>query len=245
MSDFRHFHVSFAAGLMQPASGSRAIYRNTWLSGAVDALRENYPVTAQIVGSEMFEALAVDYASERPPRAPVLALYGRGLADWIEDQPWAAEIGYLSDVARVERLYLETLVAEDGLPATAEDLRGFASDDWNGLRLRLHPAVRFGWSTSPAMSIWLAHRYGVPADLDIEWRSQGGLFFRPSLAVGARLLDAPAHRFLFGLRLGETVGVSAIATVGLYPDADPGALLASLLEAGVFAALSSPERKIR
>jgi hypothetical protein len=53
----------FAAALARPATGAMAVYRNTVLHGAVEALRANFPVVEQIVGADMFERVAVDFAT--------------------------------------------------------------------------------------------------------------------------------------------------------------------------------------
>ena len=54
------FQQDFAAAIGEPAAGAMSVYRNTVLSGCVDALRANYQVVEQILGSDMFEAVAVD-----------------------------------------------------------------------------------------------------------------------------------------------------------------------------------------
>ena len=61
--DLIEFQRNFAAALEAPARGAMAVYRNTVLHGAVEALRANYPIVEQIVGPEIFEAIAVDYAT--------------------------------------------------------------------------------------------------------------------------------------------------------------------------------------
>jgi len=81
--DLIHFQRDFARALDRPAQGAMAVYRNTVIHGAVEALRSNYPVVEQIVGEEMFEHIAVDFAFTCPPRDPVLALYGGEVADWL------------------------------------------------------------------------------------------------------------------------------------------------------------------
>ena len=235
MSDFAAFQQSLAANLLGGASGAATVHRNSWLRAATDALAANFPVVATLVGQEMFEAVAIDYALARPPRSPVLARYGRGFADWLEEQPFARDLPYLSDVARVERLHIETLFEEDAAPLTRDALAHVRPDDWACLKLRLHPAMRFGWVTTPAMTIWLAHREGCVVTEPV-WRAEGALFCRPGSTVIAEMLDAPAHRFLFGLRLGESVGTAAAVTARLYRQADPGRLFASLIDSGVFAA---------
>ena len=131
-----------------PATGAMAVYRNTVLHGAVEALRANYPVVEQILGSEMFVQVAVDFASECPPRSPVLALYGRDFADWIGRQPWASDLAYLADVARVERLHTGCLFAADAEPLGIDRVREACRRP--DAQLRLHPAVRFAWLSTPA-----------------------------------------------------------------------------------------------
>jgi hypothetical protein len=54
-------------------------------------------------------------------------------------------------------------------------------------------------------------------------------------------IGRPAHRILFGIRLGEKVGASLAAAARLYPDCDGAALFASLLNLGAFLA-PAPER---
>ncbi len=241
MPDLATFQDSFARSLADgPAcTGALAVYRNTTVFGAVEALRANYPVAEAIVGHSMFDAIAAEYAEAAPPRSPVLATYGAGFADWIEHQPWAGDAPYLSDVARFERLHIETLFAADADPLTSEMVLALAPDGWADVTIRLHPATRFGWATTPAMDIWCAHQNGTPADLDLDWHSEGGLFVRPFGQVAAHVIEPAAHRFLFGIRLGETVDTAAIATATLYPHADVGGLLAFFISSGVFAAPES------
>lgn len=234
MSDLSAFQQELAAAIESAPHGPVAVYRNTVIVGAIDALSDNYPVTRQLVGDEMFEALAVDHSTCCPPRSPVMALYGARFSDWIADQPWTRDIPYLPDVARIERLFVQSLFAADEPPATMADLDGV--HDWTNIRLRLHPACHFDWFTSPAMQIWQAHQADAELMDEYEWQAEGGLFTRPGHVVQGTILDRPMHRFLFGMRLGETVGGSALATAAIYPEADIGALFASLVAAGAFAA---------
>ena len=210
------------------------VYRNTVLSGCVDALRANYPVVARLLGDEMFEAVAVDYATNCPPRQPVLALYGAGFPDWLAEQPWIWDLAYVPDVGRIERHHVESLFAAD--TAALEMSALTACDDWLGLRLTLHPAARFDWLSMPAMSMWLAQREGDEGHLDIDWQAEGVLLTRPELEVMPAHLSRAGHRFLFGIRLGESVGDAAIAAGSLYPETDIGSLFSSLVNAGTFAA---------
>ena len=237
LHDLAGFQRQFAATIDQPVGGAMAVYRNTVIHGAVEALAANYPVVFQIVGEEMFEGIAVEFVTAQPPRTPVLALYGEGFAEWIEQQPWTGDLPYLSDVARVERLHVESLAAAD-----AEPLTSLSDASLSTLRLKLHPAVRFNWLQTPAMSIWLAHQQAFRSAIEPEWKHEGALFARPSPFLMHKLrIGQPTHRILFGIRLGETVGASLVASARLYPDTDGRALFASLINLGVFAA-PAPDR---
>jgi hypothetical protein len=225
------FQRRFVAAIDTPSAGPLAVYRNTVIHGAVEALRSNFPVVEQIVGEEMFEGIAVEYTSARPPRSPVLALYGRDFAEWLSEQEWIGSLPYLADVARVERLHVECLMAAD-----AEALVELSSD-FDQLELKLHPAVRFSWLQTPAMSIWLTHQRPVPKVIEPDWKPEGALFARPSpFVMHTPRIGSVAHRILSGIRLGEPVGQSLAAASRLYPGEESDAVFSSLLKMGVFAA---------
>jgi len=228
------FQRDFAATIGVPAEGAMRIYRNTVLSGCVDALRANYPIVAKLLGDEMFEAVAADYAAKYPPRRPVFSLYGARFPEWLEEQLWIWDVAYVPDVARIERLTVESLFAADAEPLDMSALSG--RDDWQEVHLALHPATRFDWLSMPAMSIWLSQRDEASGDLDFDWEAEGALVTRPALGVLPTRLDRAGHRFLFGIRLGESIGNAAITAATLYPEADIGSLLTSLVNAGAFAA---------
>lgn len=234
--DLLQFQRDFVRAIDRPATGAMAVYRNTVIHGAVEALRANYPVVEQIVGAEMFQAVATEFASQCPPRTPVLALYGARFAEWLEEQPWIADLEYLPDVARVERLRVESLMAADAPALTADEARARTAA---GLSLRLHPSVRFGWLGTPAMSIWLAHQQAVGAEIAPEWRAEGALFVRPGpFVLHAPRIGAAAHRMLFGVRIGEGADTAIAAAERLYPGEDCASVFASLVNLGLFAAAS-------
>ena len=236
--DLLDFQRDFVSAIDAHASGAMAVYRNTVIHGAVEAFRANYPVVEQILGSEMAEQVAVDFATQWPPRRPVLALYGERFADWLEAQPWIGDLAYLPDVARVERLRVESLLAADCEALGIDEVR--QSLQTSGSLVGLHPAVRFTWLPTPAMSIWLAHQRPIVSDLALDWKAEGALFARPEpFVLHAPRIGRAAHRILFGMRLGETLEHALATAQKLYPDEDCEAVLASLANLGVFAAANS------
>ena len=230
------FQRDFAAAISSSEEGPMRVYRNTVFSGCVEALRDNYQVVARLLGDEMFDHIAAEYAVISPPLRPVLALYGSSFPDWLEVQSWVADLRYLPDVARIERLQIEALFAADAEPLDMAALQGH--DDWQNLQLPLHPAARFSWSITPSFSIWRSQCEQAEGELEFEWQAEGVLITRPALEVQAIPLNRAAHRFLFGVRLGETVGAAAISAASLYPGTDIGSLFTSLVNAGTFAGSS-------
>lgn len=234
----REFHAAFAAAITEPTDGPLAIYRNTALAGTADALAANYPVVRALLGDEMFAAVAVDFALAHPPANPVLAQYGAPFAGWIEAQAWTAELPYLSDVARVERLHGEALFAADAPSLDPGAFARLAVDEWAGARVTLHPATRFGGSRWPTASLWLAHQDdGDPGH--VVWRRECVLVSRAGHAVRVESIAPCAHRFLLSLAGGATVAATVEATLAAYPDADIAAAFTLLLNRGAFAALSA------
>jgi hypothetical protein len=236
--DLAVFQRRFAEAIDRPATGPLAVYRNTVIHGAVEALASNYPVIQRLIGNELFEAAGADFATAFPPRSPTLALYGESFPEWLTGQPWADELPYLGDVAQVERMHVECLFAKDAEPLSQEQARIECRRP--GARIRLHPALRFAWLRTPAMTIWLAHQRPMDGELEPEWKAEGALFARPTPFVMHALRIGPAaHRILCGLRLGESVAAALGAASNLYPDEDSTAVFPALVNLGAFAAPST------
>ena len=252
MSGLADFQLAFASAIDR--GGRRAdplesqpgfaVYRNTTPNALIDTLHANFPVTAQIVGDEAFEAAAFDFARRHPPAHPVLLDYGAGFADFLAAQSWIEDVPYLADVARLERMWTEAHLAADPVPLTIADLVALGADGWMALRLPIHPAARFAWLPTPAMTIWQAHcAEGGFESLAPEWRAEGALFTRPEAEVRSLPIVGPAQRLLLGLRLGESVRDASAAVARIYPDADFPQLFADLVASGAFSLPPHLERK--
>lgn len=239
MPDLATFQRDFVATLDGRRAGNPllAVYRNTSFKGATDALADNYPTIAMILGGDLFVALASDFVTDLPPDSPVLAAYGAGFADWLEAQPIARTLPYLSGVAQIDRLRTESHLAPEGEVLDAAGLAGVSAEQWSNGAAVVHPATRFGWFTVPAPSIWLAHLDPHAAEIAPEWRAEGVLVTRRDGAVIAQRIGAAEHRILFGLRLGETIGQAATAAAGLYPGSDITAAFRDILAAGALSSL--------
>ncbi len=90
-----------------------AVYRNTVLKGYIDALQANYPAVLRLVGEEWFRAVAALYARARLPHDARLLRYGAEFPDFLRDFAPAAQLPYLSGVARLDRCWTEAHMAAD------------------------------------------------------------------------------------------------------------------------------------
>jgi hypothetical protein len=223
LPDLASFQRQFAATIDRPVGGAMAIYRNTVIHGAVEALAASYPVAARIVGQQMFDGIAAEFASAHPPRTPILALYGERFAEWIEQQRWAADLPYLADVARVEWLRVESLSAAD-----CEVFSVPQDGDLAKMTLELHPAARFAWLKTPAMTIWLAHQGPILGAVEPSWTSEGALFTRPEPYASAGFrLDRPTYTLLCAIGSGGAPSLERASRHALETANAAGAFAAS------------------
>ena len=225
MSDLATFQRSFAAAVLadrplDPISQlcGFAVYRNTSARGAIEALRGAYPTVDMLVGDEMFVQVALDFRSECPPVSPVLSDYGSGFADFLARQPWASELPYLADIARLDWLWLSAFLAPELTPSSGPP--------GESGRISLHPATRFAWLSTPAMTIWQAHREpcGLAA-LAPEWREEGALFTRGGKAVQAQQIGPEMHRLLLACESATSIDECIATMTEAFPKADAISLL--------------------
>src|SRR5439155_1691161 len=111
----------------------------------VDALREDFPKLATVLGDGGFADLVRGYIRAHPSTAPSIRHLGRALPDFLAGyQP-----AYLADLARLEWTRLQVFDAPDETPLTAGDLRRIAVEEWPGLRFTLVAACARLVTASP------------------------------------------------------------------------------------------------
>lgn len=239
MPDLATFNETFAAAMTgdgaDPSFASQpgfAIYRNTWLSAALDALVANYPRVEALLGTEAFAALALGYARVHRLGQPMLAHYGDRFAAFIEVQALNEELPYLADVARIDRLWTEAYFAADAEPLSPAAFSAIGLNEKPATMLRLHPASRHMWFNTPAAVIWLAHLEELSCDIEIAWEAGGVHVTRKDGAVVVDRISRPELDLLDLLASGTPVLQSAERIVVEHPDVDLAAIVARLLSRG-------------
>lgn len=128
------------------------IYARMYRARLVDALAEDYPRVAAVLGPQRFHDVAHAYVSATPSRRPSLRWFGAHFPEFIATS--AVEPEFLADLARLERARLMVFDAPDAGLLSIEALRRVPVEDWGRLRLQVVPALevlRVGW---PVHAIW-------------------------------------------------------------------------------------------
>lgn len=232
---------SMAKLVGQPAF---AVYRNTVIKACVDALQANYPAVNRLVGDEWMRAAAAIYARKTLPRMPMLLDYGADFADFLAHFEPAAELPYLTGVARLDRCWTEAHTAATESPLDDAAIKKLAEGNYFRLHLQPHAATRWVWcADAPAFTIWSRNRGDEPNADDLEWRAEGALLTRPGDAVVWHKLDRASCVFLDSCAAGATVAGAAQAALDADHDADLSRLIAILFDAGAFSHIRSDDQQ--
>lgn len=207
--------AAMAAALLDPARPGHAdrrfaVHRNNVVAGLVDALAETYPAVARLVGRDFFRAMAAAFVRARPPRSPVLLLWGGDFADWLAGFPPAATLPYLPDLARLEWARCEAYHAVDAAPADPDRLSGLPPERLATARLVAHPSLRLIASRFAVVSLWIDVTGARRGGLDLT-QPETALVARPGLDVETRALPPETVDFLRRVRDGKPLGALAEA----------------------------------
>ena len=218
-----------------------AVYRNTVMKGCIDALQANFPAVERLVGEEWFRAAAAEFAARERPQEPSLLAYGKSFPSFLAGFPPARELGYLADVARLDRLWTEAHAAADAPVIGREALAGADPGTLGAAVLHPHPAARWSWSgDTPVFTIWRRNREEPAEHGEIPWQGEGALLTRPDDTVRWIAIGSPACRFLDACSRALPLGLALEAALEADPDANLVRLMNTLLDAGAFARLSLP-----
>jgi len=250
------FSAAFSQGLLNPdreapalvggpagkAEAKRyAVYRNNVTVSLIDALAEVYPAVQRIVGVEFFRTMARFHVRETPPTSPLLFEYGRDFPAFIDIYPYARELPWLADVARLERAWLDAYHAADATPLAAAELAAIPPERLADLVFAPHPATRLARSRYAAVTILAANREDGPSQEIDASEAEDALITRPDAEVVVRRLAPGQFEFLSALLAGDPLGEAAAAALEAQSGFDLGLGLITLIESGACASVPSGE----
>ena len=196
-----------------------AIYRNNIVVSLVDALAEQFPVAAELVGDSFFRAMARVFVQQHPPPSRLITFVGAQFASFVASFPPASAVPYLADMVRLEMSRIQACHAADADALPAAAIGGAMHDPERLAQLcfALHPSVHLLSSPHAIFSLWAAHQGALDITQVDPDTAQHVLVFRDTLDVQVQQISAGGWTFLTGLLGREPLAqAAAVAT-----DADP------------------------
>jgi hypothetical protein len=180
------------------------IYANMFIWRQIDALREDFPKLAALLGDEGFYQVAERYLAAHPSTHPSLSRLGDGLPTWLDqDQGRRPDLADLARLELARNLVFDEAEVELAKP---ELLREVPQDAVPELRLELAPSVRLLSLAHDSTAAWKQIEDGFPAPPPQPGRAWVAVW-RKGYDVFHIRLEADEARALRGLQAGEPLGV--------------------------------------
>src|SRR5258708_14681113 len=134
-----------------------SVYANNARTNFIDSLMSSYPAIRRLVGDDYFRRCARGFHARHPSRSGDLQPAGMRFPEYLSELHGDDEFRYLGEVARLEWVIQETLLAADHGPLDLAKLGTIAAGDYDDLRFYLHPSARLFTSEFPCVSVWEAN----------------------------------------------------------------------------------------
>ena len=210
-----------------------------------------YPVLAQCLSLDRFNALARAYWHAQPPQLGDVAQWGGELPSFLRASTQLQDAPYLGDLAALEWAWHRAASAADA-QVDAASFALLQTQALTELRLRLAPGCCVVCSHWPIVSIWAAHvDHSVSID-QVRQRlavsvGEVALIWRAGLRVQVRPIASAEHTLLMQLLAAESLG-RALDVVDQLPEDhlnspawDINAWLAQAVQSGLLLGLSCIE----
>lgn len=197
------------------------IYLHGYRVRMTEALQENYPVLASVLGDDAFAQLAADFLRDRPSNHASIRWFGAALADYVSENPASLPHPALHDLIRMEWALGTAFDSTDAIPLTFADMTKVAPEDWPSLRFAAHPSLRLlamQWAVEP---VWVALHDDPDADTGApEQLAHVLLVWREEFVNKWRSLDEREAMLLQALLDGASFGELCELGSTRYPDDD-------------------------
>ena len=210
---------SLAVHLINTRARGLKAYQANGHALAERALQAAYPVLTQLLGEDSLADLARAFWHAQPPVRGDLALWGDGLAGFIQASEQLADEPYLPDVARVEWALHHSASAADQ-PGDPASFALLMQHDPARLQLCLAPGCAVLPSAWPVVSIVSAHLEATPSLEEAGQRLRAGvaetaLVWRAGLQPRVRDAVAGEAEFMAALLAGQSLSAALDAAPAL------------------------------
>jgi hypothetical protein len=224
-----------------------SVYRNNVFSNYRNALGASYPVVCRLVGKAFFDAAVDALVRARPSTSGDLNTYGGDFGDFLASYPYAANLPYLADVARLEWAIDEAQRAAKRMRTSREVLGALAAihpELLPSITIGLDPSCGLVASPFPLLHIWRANQPGFTGDgaVDLDEGADRLLVRRDAGTVAIERIDPGTFALLHVLASGLTLARALTAAQAADAAFDLGAALSRHVDAGTLARIDLPVR---
>jgi hypothetical protein len=186
------------------------VYAGNVAANFIESVRSSYPAIRRLVGEDYFGQCARGFHVRHPSRSGDLQPAGACFAQYLAELHGDDEFRYLGEVARLEWLIQETLLAADHGPLDLAKLGTVAAGAYGDLRLHLHPSARLFVSNFPCADIWEANvrSDAEPELIDLRAGSDRVLLIRYDGQLKFHRLNLGELKFLQSVHAGEPFGAA-------------------------------------
>lgn len=223
--------ASIAGNGLEPEARLR-IYRNSCNEIQTAALRTTYPAVLALVGEAYFNQTARGYRRAHPSTSGNLQSFGAHLGEYLETLATCRHYPYLPDVARLEWLRQETVLAPDAEHVSSDVFVKSLQCAREALRVVVHPSLHLFDSRYTVLAIWHYALQPTPEHLTLEEGERVALW-REDGEVAMAALDPASFACISAMRRESSLDDAQAAAVAIDPDFDLTACLESLLERGL------------
>jgi hypothetical protein len=232
----------FAASLCgSPAGGTMAVYRNTITQNYRGAFAATYPVVRELTGNAFFDTAVNACTIACPSVSGDLNVYGGEFAEFLAGYPYARDLPYLPDVARLEWAIDEASRAADRASSPTDVLAALGGIPAHALtqqRLTLDPSCRLVHSRFPVMRIWQAHQPGFDGQVNLDADADHLLVRREGVVPSIARIAAGDFAFLRVFADGGDLASSLDAAVAIDGDFDLAMALRTFIADGTITGLA-------
>ncbi len=206
------------------------IYASMYRCRLEDALRQDYPKVAALLGPDGFSAAAAAYVRAHPSEDPDLGQLGRRFAGFLEASPALCPRPDLAALARLEWCRSEVFLEAPAPAVSREALTALAPDALAAARFSPIPALRLLTLPYDAAALWRALEDGEPPPPPREepthlavWREgftevHAKVGDAEAAAISALLREAPLGELCAAFGEGDGAVAEAFAALGSWLD---------------------------
>jgi hypothetical protein len=198
--------AGIASGVVEtsrvPASTRLAIYSDAYRARLAEALENNFPVLAKLLGGEQFAGLAGRYIAQHRSAHYSIRWYGARLPELLARESPYREQALLAELADWEWKMTLAFDAADAAALSASKFEALAPEQWGEVLLVPHPSVHVLSLRTNAPAAWRALNRDETPPAFTAGDAQAWLIWRRGLDTWFRSMDASEARALAFIAAG-------------------------------------------